>query len=125
MKIEDFAENGFASVPVAKQDIFRQHWESKQNRNSRIAQEKQERLQASAGIKQPTLIRKAASATVAIVKHAASGFQAASDEMQAERLLICEECPLLDRKRNVCISCGCPIKKKTRMQSQKCPKGKW
>lgn len=42
----------------------------------------------------------------------------------AQRLAICKPCPYRTRD-NRCSSCGCFIKAKVRVPSEKCPNGKW
>lgn len=66
------------------------------------------------------------------------GMDEAPPEVQKYRWNICRECP----KRTVnkkylnhpckgltalcqCIVCACPIGRKTKLQSEKCPEGKW
>ena len=58
------------------------------------------------------------------------------EEVAKERLEICAGCPFQsdNAKKNGhtsirfdlhCISCGCPLKKKTKSLSSECPQGKW
>ena len=42
-----------------------------------------------------------------------------------ERLAICKGCDRLFKPTMTCKECGCFMKVKTHMKSQKCPIGKW
>jgi hypothetical protein len=50
---------------------------------------------------------------------------AATPEQLEQRGSICASCNWMDPKRSVCTACGCGIKAKTALASQKCPKGMW
>ena len=43
--------------------------------------------------------------------------------MAEPRAKICSECP--ENIFNICKSCGCPLSKKTKSPTSKCPKNKW
>lgn len=47
------------------------------------------------------------------------------DEIKAERLAICNECPFLNKQFVKCTKCGCFMKLKTTLLEAKCPVGKW
>lgn len=47
----------------------------------------------------------------------------ATRQMSIDRMNICSTCPF--SKNGVCQSCGCPEKAKTRVETEKCPEGKW
>lgn len=49
----------------------------------------------------------------------------ASEELQKERVAICDSCEYLFTPTRNCKACGCFIDAKTRLQSAKCPKNKW
>ena len=51
----------------------------------------------------------------------------ASEELQKERLNICESCEYYKNKFNVnvCDICGCAMKMKIKIKQLKCPKEKW
>lgn len=42
-----------------------------------------------------------------------------------ERLAICNECPMLDKRLIKCRKCGCFMKLKTTLHEAKCPLDKW
>ena len=41
------------------------------------------------------------------------------------RLGVCRDCPFLNFEKWNCKVCGCYVTKKTKMSTEKCPKGKW
>lgn len=47
------------------------------------------------------------------------------DDLANSRLAICQNCSLFDDSRNTCQSCGCFVNAKVKLQSSKCPIGKW
>lgn len=53
------------------------------------------------------------------------------EELQKLRLDICKSCPFVikPKKKNKgkhrCSKCGCYLEMKTRVKTEKCPKGKW
>ena len=73
----------------------------------------------------PSLWEQAKSLTTSVVTHVATGMKKTTEELQNERLAICEQCPLLIRDSMRCGACGCYVKAKTKMESAKCPKGHW
>lgn len=50
---------------------------------------------------------------------------AASEEEQVRRRTACQSCEFNNLKTDSCTACGCGLKAKTRLQAQKCPKGRW
>jgi hypothetical protein len=52
-----------------------------------------------------------------------------NEDLSKDRLAICIECPVLNKKTFKCEKseggCGCYMKDKTRVKEAKCPKGKW
>ena len=72
------------------------------------------------------MVKNIADTAQAIVKDMIAGSQVLSQEDLAKsRISICEKCSLFDNSRNTCQSCGCFIKAKVKLQSAKCPIGKW
>jgi len=49
----------------------------------------------------------------------------ASDDLAKERLDICLSCPELIKVTKQCKKCGCFMVAKTKLESAKCPLGKW
>jgi len=43
----------------------------------------------------------------------------------AQRLSICDTCPLLMKRSGLCRSCGCVMRVKAALPSMECPMGKW
>ena len=56
-------------------------------------------------------------------------FRIVSSREHKRRLAICRTCPSLDPNgwngSGKCLECGCAVKAKTKIRSQKCPIGKW
>lgn len=46
-------------------------------------------------------------------------------EIIEDRLAICNECPLLNKRAMKCTKCGCFMHLKTTLRNAKCPIGKW
>jgi len=51
--------------------------------------------------------------------------QHATDEVAAERLEICKQCPKFIKATTQCTECGCFMFAKTKLKAAKCPLGKW
>jgi hypothetical protein len=49
----------------------------------------------------------------------------ASEELAEKRYSICLECPELIKLTKQCKKCGCFMSAKTKLESAKCPIGKW
>ena len=52
-------------------------------------------------------------------------FEKVSEEIQKERMDICNSCEYLYKRTNSCKMCGCFMGVKTWMATQECPKKKW
>lgn len=76
-------------------------------------------------IKAPGILTKAGNFMGAMVDHAKNRFKMSDPELKAERLKICEGCPLLNRARMTCSRCGCGVQAKASLESSKCPMGYW
>lgn len=48
-----------------------------------------------------------------------------TEEVAAERLAICKNCPSLRKKINQCKECGCFMVEKVKLPNAFCPLGKW
>jgi len=48
-----------------------------------------------------------------------------TEEVAAERLAICKNCPSLRKKINQCKECGCFMIEKVKLPNAYCPLGKW
>lgn len=48
-----------------------------------------------------------------------------SDEIQQERMAICEQCPFLMKISKTCRKCGCFMTAKTTLSAAFCPIDKW
>ena len=44
-------------------------------------------------------------------------------KMWADRMRVCGQCPFL--KKGICEKCGCPVKNKARIVTERCPTGDW
>lgn len=78
----------------------------------------------------PSLLNQAKSFASSMKKWAKDGFKNVSKEEHQRRLNICLRCPSYDpdgwgRGIGRCRECGCAVKAKTKIKSQKCPVGKW
>lgn len=69
------------------------------------------------------LAKKAFNYALAIMKHAADGFQKTTWETYHERVLACLSCPHVKATSEEfeCGLCGCPIAKKALWRSEDCP----
>lgn len=63
----------------------------------------------------------------AFAKSAIAGFPMANDEEKERRTKICSECPLMQPKDFKCGVCGCYLRYKISMATEKCPNNpdKW
>lgn len=73
----------------------------------------------------PGIATQAKNLATSLFNHAKSGFSGASQELQEQRLAICETCPFLTIDKSRCSACGCFVKSKVKMSSSTCPKGYW
>ena len=76
-------------------------------------------------MKEPNTLYKVWNLTKSIVEYAKSGFENTSKERYKERLTICDNCELLDKKKGECSVCGCVMSVKAKWDVEKCPKAKW
>lgn len=76
-------------------------------------------------VQAPGVLTKAGNFMGAMVDHAKNRFKMTEPELKAERLKICEGCPLLIKERSMCGACGCNVNAKASLESSKCPKGYW
>jgi hypothetical protein len=74
-------------------------------------------------IKEPGLLKKAWSVSVAMAWFAADGMKTTSKEEYQARLEICDSCDL--RKGNKCRKCGCSLSVKASGRAFQCPLDKW
>lgn len=76
----------------------------------------------------PSLLAMAGNLVGAVVAHVGDGGRKASDEVQAERLAICESCPYLSQENGSCMKCGCSnmnLKRSWASSSCPLPEPKW
>lgn len=85
--------------------------------NNNKLEEKTEKL--------PSTIEMARNFMGSAAKHLANGMKAASEELQQERLSICEKCPHIVEDGSRCGKCGCFLQTKAKWASSSCPIGKW
>ena len=61
----------------------------------------------------------------AVIEHVKDGCASVSSEQLAERLRVCEGCPLRHGLRCSHSDCGCFLWLKAKWRSEDCPAGKW
>ena len=71
----------------------------------------------------PSWLEKLRNFAVSAAQHIATGAAIAPDDLYRRRIEICALCEW--RQDGVCVKCGCPIYRKARWASSKCPVGKW
>lgn len=62
------------------------------------------------------------------IKAAGKALQAAvteSSEMATERLAVCQQCPLMEKRHRRCLACGCFVDLKVKLQEESCPHDQW
>jgi hypothetical protein len=78
-------------------------------------------------------------ASIAMARWAASGFGRVSDDVYEQRMAACQGCEHLSlpsasklyrltgtaREKTVCGLCGCDVRRKSRLPTEKCPDGRW
>ena len=74
-------------------------------------------------VNRPPVIAQAMTASAAMMRFVGDGMKTATPEEQADRRMICTECPLNDNGR--CNGCGCFIDLKIPMRLEECPAKKW
>lgn len=72
-----------------------------------------------------TALQKIRNASRSIANYAKGGFANVSNNVQEERMLICQSCEFFDKTKEICLKCGCYLSIKTRWASESCPEGKW
>lgn len=75
--------------------------------------------------KMPSIIDQAINFGKSVYKHAQAGFPVVSEEVQKERLSICETCYKFEPQSKRCYECGCDLEEKTSWATEECPIGKW
>lgn len=73
----------------------------------------------------PSLLRRAATAAKAVVKHIAAGCPTVSDEEKQRRLALCQVCSEFNAGNATCRKCGCKLKLKAAWSLERCPLGRW
>lgn len=68
----------------------------------------------------PPFLWRVAHFAEAVAVFIADGCQTVTVEQYAERLQICQTCPL--QRFGECLICGCNLRAKARMRSEKCPR---
>lgn len=76
-------------------------------------------------VQPPPLAAQAATLAKAAGRWAASGFARTADDELARRLEACAGCELYDATHGRCGVCGCFVKAKARLATEKCPAEKW
>jgi len=76
-------------------------------------------------VKKPNIINKAWNLSKSLLDYAKSGFDDTSQEKYKERLTICNNCELLNKKKGTCTVCGCVMSVKAKWDVEKCPEDKW
>ena len=75
--------------------------------------------------KEPGIIKKGFSLGKALFRYATEGFPNVSQEVYEQRMMTCNSCELLNKKTAACMSCGCHVEYKGRMETEACPEKKW
>lgn len=75
--------------------------------------------------KLPSTVEMAKNFASSAINHIKNGMTNASDEVQAERLRICSECPHAVENKSRCGKCGCFLQTKAKWASSSCPIGMW
>lgn len=75
----------------------------------------------------PPVIDQAINYAHSLLKHSLAGFPIVSEEIQKERMAICEsnECGKFEPQSKRCYECGCNLEEKTSWATEECPIGKW
>ncbi len=77
----------------------------------------------------PPMMVRAKSLAKSAVGFVKSGMALTDDPKFAERMKVCNGCDKMDKQAfmgtGMCTACGCSLKTKLRMKSEKCPLGKW
>lgn len=75
------------------------------------------------GCRKPSKISQAITAAAAMARFVGDGMKTTTPLEQADRRMICDECPLNDNGR--CDGCGCFLNLKIPMRLEQCPAKKW
>jgi hypothetical protein len=73
----------------------------------------------------PPIFEQASNFADSMVNFAKSGFKTTDEEEKERRLNICYDCDRFDKASIRCLECGCKLKAKANIDSEKCPLGKW
>ena len=73
----------------------------------------------------PPIVDQASNFVGSMVNFAKSGFKTTDEEEKERRLNICYDCDRFDKASIRCLECGCKLKAKANIDSEKCPLGKW
>lgn len=73
----------------------------------------------------PPLRVRAGTLARAVGRWMANGLPLASEEEFNRRRAICFACDLYDAEKDRCAKCGCGLKAKPRLATERCPVGKW
>lgn len=77
------------------------------------------------GPQPPSLAARARTLGGAAVRWAAKGCPTVAPEEYERRRSTCLACDLYDAAKDRCLKCGCQLKTKPWMATEKCPEGKW
>ncbi len=75
--------------------------------------------------KNPTLVDKGFNLAKSLLRYATEGFPNVSQDIYEKRMLICNSCESLNKKKAICKLCGCHVEYKGRMETESCPSKKW
>ncbi len=75
--------------------------------------------------RRPSWPRRALTFAWALWRHWRAGRPRASAAVLALRLAACAACPDLDQERRACNRCGCPVDRKARWATERCPANRW
>ncbi len=79
----------------------------------------------NSSVEYPSLVQQVKNLGMAAFNFAKDGFKTVDEVEQSRRLEICKGCEFFDAVQNRCKKCGCYMKWKTMLSSQKCPIDKW
>lgn len=73
----------------------------------------------------PNLITKSYNFLKALIKRILGGVEDTDQKTYWYRITTCNNCEELDKQEMECTVCGCPVKLKTKWQTESCPLNKW
>lgn len=76
-------------------------------------------------VKLPSTMTMAQNFVKSAAKHAQSGFAHVNEDVQKQRLDICNDCEFIVENKSRCGKCGCFLQAKTKWKTSSCPIGKW